>query len=135
MPIFSVRMSPELSCALNLSAQSMASPSGACASRNAAEFQFRLRTTAKVVDIVNQRRGVLVCVTVNIVNMEGRPGNVICDNEWAGCVRGILTKGPSVWQEPRGARMMLHRIPSRAPEQAALYCPVFWVRMFEFLTR
>jgi acyl dehydratase len=81
--------------------------------------EVRLKTTAKVVDIIDRKRGVLVCV--DIMTTEEGTGNVICENEWAGFVMNVPTKGSNPSQGPRGARTTLHRTPERPPEQAALY--------------
>ncbi|OAL01031.1 Thioesterase/thiol ester dehydrase-isomerase [Phaeosphaeriaceae sp. SRC1lsM3a] len=91
--------------------------------------EIQLKTTAKVVDIVDRKRGVLVCV--DIVTVKEKTGDVICENEWAGFVMKIPTAGSNATQTPRGARTILHATPSRAPdqvlshktspEQAALY--------------
>jgi acyl dehydratase len=91
--------------------------------------EVRLKTTAKVVDIVDRKRGVLVCV--DIVTMEEKSGDVVCENEWAGFVIKVPTAGSNPTQVVRGARTMLHPTPSRppdktlshktSPEQAALY--------------
>lgn len=91
--------------------------------------QICLQTTAKIVDVVDRKRGVLVCV--DIVTVDEPSGNVICENEWAGFVLKVPTSGSSANQLHRGARTTLHPTPSRAPdkvlvhktspEQAALY--------------
>ncbi|KAH7081248.1 HotDog domain-containing protein [Paraphoma chrysanthemicola] len=91
--------------------------------------EVKLRTTAKVVDVVDRKRGVLVCV--DIVTVEEKSGNVVCENEWAGFVMKVPTEGANEKQIERGARTTLYPTPSRAPdkvlthktspEQAALY--------------
>lgn len=91
--------------------------------------QVRLETTARVVDIVDRKRGVLVCV--DIVTIEESSGAVICENEWAGFVMHVPTAGSNTTQISRGARTNLHPAPTRppdktlvhetSPEQAALY--------------
>jgi acyl dehydratase len=91
--------------------------------------EVRLRTTAKVVDVVDRKRGVLVCV--DIVTVEEKSGEVVCENEWAGFVMKVPTQGSNPKQIERGARTTLFATPSRAPdkvlrhrtspEQAALY--------------
>lgn len=90
---------------------------------------IRLTTTAKVVDIVDRKRGVLVCV--DIVTVEEKSGEIVCENEWAGFVMKVPTAGANATQVPRGPRTMLHATPKRtpdrvlshktSPEQAALY--------------
>lgn len=91
--------------------------------------EIRLKTIAKVVDIINRKRGVLVCV--DIVTTEESTGTIICENEWAGFIMKVPTQGSNASQEPRGARTTLYQTPSRSPdkvlshktspEQAALY--------------
>jgi acyl dehydratase len=88
-----------------------------------------LRTTAKVVDIVDRKSGVLVCV--DIVTVEENTGAVIVENEWAGFVMKVPAAGANKSQIPRAARTTLYPAPSRSPdkvlrhktspEQAALY--------------
>lgn len=88
-----------------------------------------LNTTAKVVDVVDRKSGVLVCV--DIVTVEDSTGSVICENEWGGFVMKVPAQGANKEQINRGARTILHPAPSRAPdkisthrtspEQAALY--------------
>lgn len=88
-----------------------------------------LKTTARVVDIVDRKSGVLVCV--DIVTKDERTGDVVCENEWSGFVMRVPTEGANKQQVQRGVRTMQITIPSRAPEkvvyhqtmpeQAALY--------------
>jgi acyl dehydratase len=88
-----------------------------------------LRTTARVVDIVDRKRGVLVCV--DIITIDQKSGDVVCENEWAGFVMKVPTSGSNPTQIPRDARTLLHPTPLRkpdrvlshktSPEQAALY--------------
>jgi acyl dehydratase len=90
--------------------------------------EVRLHTTAKVVDIVDRKRGVLVCVDI-VTSTEA--GDVVCENEWAGFVMKVPTAGAHSKQIPRGVRTMLHPTPTRrpdkvlfhktSPEQGALY--------------
>ncbi|EAT89742.1 hypothetical protein HBH56_018960 [Parastagonospora nodorum] len=91
--------------------------------------EIRLKTTARVVDVVDRKKGVLVCV--DIFTSEEGSGNVVCENEWAGFVMKVPTAGANAQQTSRGERTMLHPTPSRkpdkvlshktSPEQAALY--------------
>jgi acyl dehydratase len=90
--------------------------------------EVQLHTTAKVIDIVDRKRGVLVCVDI-VTSTEA--GDVVCENEWAGFVMKIPTTGANSRQIPRGVRTMLHPTPTRrpdkvlfhktSPEQGALY--------------
>lgn len=91
--------------------------------------EVKLKTTAKVVDIVDRRSGVLVCV--DITTVEEKTGAILCENEWAGFVMKIPTAGANKTQTSRGDCTTLHAIPQRlpdkilrhktSPEQAALY--------------
>jgi acyl dehydratase len=91
--------------------------------------EVRLKTTAKVVDVVDRKKGVLVCV--DIVTTEEKTGEVVCENEWAGFVIKVPTDGSNSRQISRGTRTMLYPTPERepdkvlshktSPEQAALY--------------
>jgi acyl dehydratase len=91
--------------------------------------EIRLKTTARVVDVVDRERGVLVCV--DIVTIDEKSGDIVCENEWAGFVMKVPTTGSNPTQIPRGSRTLLHPTPLRkpdkvlshktSPEQAALY--------------
>jgi acyl dehydratase len=91
--------------------------------------EVKLETTARVVDVVARRTGVLVCVEI-VTKQEGT-GNVICVNEWAGFVMRTPSSGASLTQTPRGERTAIYSTPTRSPdkvlshqttpEQAALY--------------
>lgn len=91
--------------------------------------EIRLKTTARVVDIVDRKKGVLVCV--DTVTTEEGSGDVHCENEWVGFVMNVPTTGANMEQMSRGERTILHPTPSRRPdkvlshktslEQAALY--------------
>jgi acyl dehydratase len=90
--------------------------------------EVRLKTTAKVVDIVDRKRGVLVCVDI-VTAPEA--GDIVCENEWAGFITKVSTAGANSKQIPRGVRTTLHATPTRqpdkvlyhktSPEQGALY--------------
>ena len=91
--------------------------------------EARLRTTARVIDIVNRKSGVLVCV--DIATVDAGSGVLVCENEWAGFVMKVPTAGASDTLTPRGPRTALASIPKSSPdeirrhqtspEQAALY--------------
>jgi acyl dehydratase len=91
--------------------------------------EVKLKTTACVVDVVDRRSGVLVCV--DIVTVEEGTGDVVCENEWSGFVMKVPTAGANKQQIQRGARTTLPPLPSHnpdkvlfhqtSPEQAALY--------------
>jgi len=91
--------------------------------------EIRLKTTARVVHVVDRKKGVLVCV--DIVTSEEKLGDVVCENDWAGFIMKVPTTGANAEQMERGERTMLHPTPSRrpdkvlshrtSPEQAALY--------------
>ncbi|KAF2107655.1 HotDog domain-containing protein [Lophiotrema nucula] len=91
--------------------------------------EVKLKTTAKVVDIVDRKTAVLV--HVDIETMEEQSGEVVCLNEWVGFVLRTPPEGSNKKQLQRGARTTLYPTPNRAPdkttshrtspEQAALY--------------
>jgi acyl dehydratase len=90
--------------------------------------EVRLETTARVVDVVARKTGVLVCVEILTKEEDGK---VICVNEWAGFVMRTPSSGASLTSTPRGERTATYTTPTRAPdkvlshqttpEQAALY--------------
>ncbi|KAJ4374867.1 hypothetical protein N0V83_001945 [Neocucurbitaria cava] len=92
--------------------------------------EIKLKTTAKVVDVVG-KGPMSVLIIVDIVTVEERSGEVVCENEWLGFVRKVPSKGANTHQLDRGVRSTLHAMPQRAPdkvlthktspEQAALY--------------
>jgi acyl dehydratase len=81
--------------------------------------EIQLKTIAKVIDVVDRKKGVLVCV--DIVTIEDESGHVICENEWAGFVMKVPTIGSSLEQIHRGARTMLRPTPLRAPDKVLLH--------------
>jgi acyl dehydratase len=90
--------------------------------------EVRLESTARVLDVVARKTGVLVCVEI-VTRAED--GKVICVNEWTGFVMRTPTSGASLTSTPRGERTAIYPTPTRAPdkvsthqttpEQAALY--------------
>jgi acyl dehydratase len=88
-----------------------------------------LITTAKVVDIVDRRSGVTVCV--GIWTKDASTGQEICYNEWTSFVMKVPGQGAATKATPRGAKTASHPAPSRkpdavveqktTPEQGALY--------------
>ncbi|KAF2464273.1 uncharacterized protein BDR25DRAFT_381383 [Lindgomyces ingoldianus] len=91
--------------------------------------EIKLETTAKVVDIVDRRSGVLVFVDIETVE-EGTI-DVLCVNQWGGFVMKVPTAGANTTPIQRGPRTTLYPTLTRAPdkitahktspEQAALY--------------
>lgn len=91
--------------------------------------EVKLKTTARVVDIVDRVKGVLV--VVQLVTIDEKSGEAVCQNEWTGFVLQIPTDGASKIARRREANPTLHDTPSRkpdmvlahqtSPEQAALY--------------
>jgi acyl dehydratase len=91
--------------------------------------EVRLDTTAKIVDIVDRKRGVLVCVDI-VTSTDA--GHVVCENEWMGFVMKVPNAGANSKQITRGVRTALHATPRRqpdkvlyhktSPEQGSLYC-------------
>ena len=88
-----------------------------------------LRTTARVVDIVDRRSG--VTVSVGITTVDASTGQEICYNEWTSFVMKVSRVGLPAQSIPRGAATLSHPAPNRppdavveyetSPEQAALY--------------
>jgi acyl dehydratase len=76
--------------------------------------EVQLNTTANIVDIVDRKRGVLVCVDI-ITTTEA--GHVVCENEWVGFVMNVPTAGANPKQIPRGVRTTLHATPTRQPDE------------------
>lgn len=79
----------------------------------------KLKTTARVVDVVDRRSGVLLCV--DIVTVDERTGDVVCENEWSGFVMKVPTAGANKQQIQRGARTALPPIPTRTPDKVAVH--------------
>ena len=93
-----------------------------------------LRTTARVVDVVDRRSGVTVCVgitTTDAAATEGEEEEEICYNEWTSFVMKVPGKGAARQATKRGAATAIHSQPERPPdavteqatsaEQGALY--------------
>jgi len=88
-----------------------------------------LETTAKVVDIVDRKSGVTVCV--GIWTKDASTGQDICYNEWTSFVMRVPGAGAASKPIQRGAKTASHPAPSRkpdavveqktSPEQGALY--------------
>jgi acyl dehydratase len=88
-----------------------------------------LQTTAKIVDIVDRRSGVTVCV--GITTVDAATGEKICYNEWTSFIMKVPGKGASTKVIPRGAATASYPAPDRVPdavveekttpEQGALY--------------
>ncbi|PPJ56163.1 hypothetical protein CBER1_09191 [Cercospora berteroae] len=88
-----------------------------------------LNTTAQIIDIVDRRSGVTVCV--GITTSDAGTGKDICYNEWTSFVMKVPGEGAASRPLPRGAKTASYPAPSRAPdevrefktsaEQSALY--------------
>lgn len=88
-----------------------------------------LNTVAQIIDIVDRRSGVTVCV--GIKTSDATTGKEICYNEWTSFVMKIPGAGAASKPIPRGGRTASYPAPSRAPdevreiktsaEQSALY--------------
>lgn len=91
--------------------------------------QTTLETTAKIVDIVDRRSGVTVCVGITTIDASTR--QELCHNEWTSFIMKVPGKGASTKVAPRGAKTASYPAPERpadavieektSPEQAALY--------------
>lgn len=90
--------------------------------------QAILDTTAKIVDIVDRRSGVTVCVGIWTSDSSGQD---ICYNEWTSFVMKVPGAGAASKPIQRGAKTASHPPPNRkpdaiveqktSPEQGALY--------------
>jgi acyl dehydratase len=89
-----------------------------------------LETTAKVVEVVDRRSGVTVCV--GIWTREAGSGEEICYNEWTSFIMKVPGEGASKKAEDRGAMSRIYPSPTSrqpdkvvehrtTPEQGALY--------------
>jgi len=88
-----------------------------------------LDTTAQIVDIVDRRSGVTVCV--GITTVDASTGEKICYNEWTSFIMKVPGKGASTKVVDRGSATASYPAPDRAPdavieekttpEQGALY--------------
>ncbi|PIA89510.1 Peroxisomal hydratase-dehydrogenase-epimerase [Cercospora beticola] len=88
-----------------------------------------LNTTAQIIDIVDRRSGVTVCV--GLTTSDAATGRDICYNEWTSFVMKVPGAGAAAKALPRGNRTASYPAPSRAPdairefktsaEQSALY--------------
>lgn len=91
--------------------------------------EITLRTTASVVEIVDRRSGVTVCVGIRTSNKA--TGEEICYNEWTSFIMKVPSKGASSKAADRGVMSRTYPSPSRepdrvvefqtSPEQGALY--------------
>jgi acyl dehydratase len=88
-----------------------------------------LETTARVVEVVDRRSGVTVCV--GITTFEKGSGGEICYNEWTSFVMKVPGQGALVKAAERGVMSKIYPSPDRkpdlvvefktTPEQGALY--------------
>jgi acyl dehydratase len=88
-----------------------------------------LKSTAKIIDVVNRRSGVTICVGITTVDLES--GKEICYNEWTSFVMRVSGDGASAIPQSRGIMTASFDPPNRqadaivehktTPEQGALY--------------
>jgi acyl dehydratase len=91
--------------------------------------EVTLETTAKVVEIVDRRSGVTVCV--GITTFDKASGREICYNEWTSFIMKVPGNGAATKAEDRGVMSQIYPPPDRkpdavvefktSPEQGALY--------------
>ena len=91
--------------------------------------EVRLETSAKVVEVVDRRSGVTVCVGISTVEVES--GQEICYNEWTSFIMKVPGEGASTKAQDRGTMSKNYPSPTRkpdrvveqktSPEQSALY--------------
>jgi acyl dehydratase len=81
-------------------------------------------TTARVLDVVERRNGVLVAVEVitRIAGADGREGEKICTQEWTSFVLQVPGNGANTVLKERGPRTQRHAIPTdRQPDATREY--------------
>lgn len=78
-----------------------------------------LETTAQIIDIVDRRSGVTVCV--GITTSDAETGKDICYNEWTSFVMKVPGAGAASKLIPRGVRTASYPAPSRAPDEGREY--------------
>ncbi|KPI35906.1 Peroxisomal hydratase-dehydrogenase-epimerase [Cyphellophora attinorum] len=81
-------------------------------------------TTARVLDVVAQKRGVLVAVEVvtRLAGADGAEGEKICTQEWTSFVLQVPGVGANTALKERGPRTQRHTIPSdRQPDATREY--------------
>lgn len=76
-----------------------------------------LKSTAKVIDVVNRRSGVTVCVGISTVDLDS--GEEICYNEWTSFIMNVPGNGASTTAMQRGAMSASFEPPSRQPDAVA----------------
>ena len=76
--------------------------------------QAILNTTAKIVDIVDRRSGVTVCV--GIWTSDYATGRDVCYNEWTSFVMKVPGAGAASKPIERGAKTASHPAPTRKPD-------------------
>lgn len=91
--------------------------------------EIELVTKANVVEVVDRRSGVTVCVGMR--TFDKADGEEICYNEWTSFIMKVPGNGASTKAEDRGVMSQSHPSPSRrpdrvvefrtSPEQGALY--------------
>jgi peroxisomal enoyl-CoA hydratase 2 len=78
-----------------------------------------LRTTARIVDVVDRRSGVIVAV--GITTSDADTGEQICYNEWTSFVMKVPGHGAAAKPIPRGPATASHPSPNRAPDAIVEY--------------
>ncbi|KAK5169013.1 uncharacterized protein LTR77_006322 [Saxophila tyrrhenica] len=91
--------------------------------------EVTLETTAKVLEVVDRRSGVTVCVA--ITTSDAATGSEICYNEWTSFILRVPGAGAATHSLDRGAMSKIYPSPDRkpnavrefrtSPEQGALY--------------
>jgi acyl dehydratase len=76
-----------------------------------------LKSTARVVDVVNRRTGVTVCV--GITTIDDASGAEICYSEWTSFIMRIPGDGAPTKGADRGMRTASFPIPARQPDATA----------------
>lgn len=76
-----------------------------------------LKSTARVIDVVNRRSGVTVCVGISTIDLES--GAEICYNEWTSFIMKVPGDGASTIVQDRGIMTASFTPPTRQPDAVA----------------
>ena len=86
--------------------------------------EVNLETTARVVEIVDRRSGVTVCV--GIWTRERDIGEEICYNEWTSFIMKVPGGGAASKADDRGAMSKTYHSPKRSPDAVVEHLTTPW---------
>lgn len=91
--------------------------------------EIHLETKARIVEVVDRRSGITVCVGIMTANQA--TGEEICYNEWTSFIMKVPGAGAQIQSQDRGSMSKIYPAPERkpdaivefrtSPEQGALY--------------